>query len=225
MCGRYTLTKDLAFLQTRFAFEVPRHGNLGFELGYNIAPASDVLVVTERAGKRTGSMMRWGLVPSWAKTSKPKLAPSNARAENLADSKTFGDAFTARRCLILADAFYAWRKAANRMPVRILLKSKEPFAFAGLWEHWPVSGKPGEPFNSCTIITTTPNNLIAPIYGRMPVILPNEAEAIWLDSSLGSDEALGLLKPYTADAMTFYEVSPSVNNVRNNGPELLTPAY
>ena len=107
--------------------------------------------------------------------------------------------------------------------MRILLKSKEPFAFAGLWEHWPLPGKAGEPFNSCTIITTTPNELIEPIHDRMPVILSKDAEAMWLDPDVPQDAALSLLKPFPANSMMMYEVSSAVGNVRNKGPELIQP--
>lgn len=136
----------------------------------------------------------------------------------------FKNALRRRRCLVLADGFYEWRKLTDRRPVRITLASKEPFAFAGLWEHWlPRPGQQGEPIDSCTIITTTPNDLIAPIHDRMPVILSNEAESLWLDPHVEQEAALSLLRPYPADAMQMYEISPLVNRVRNKGAELVAP--
>ncbi|MSQ13669.1 MAG: SOS response-associated peptidase [Dehalococcoidia bacterium] len=224
MCGRYTLVMDLSSLLVRFSFEVPPGGNLDYQPGHNIAPTNNVLVVAERAWGRFASMMRWGLVPAWSQAPNPKIAPINAKAENVASSGMFKNALRRRRCLVLADGFYEWRKLTDRRPVRITLASKEPFAFAGLWERWqPKPGQQGEPIDSCTIITTTPNDLIAPIHDRMPVILPKEAESLWLDPHVEPEAALSLLKPYQAEAMQMYEVSPLVNSVRNNGPEVIEP--
>jgi putative SOS response-associated peptidase YedK len=224
MCGRYTLIADLSFLMDRFSFEVPPDGNLDYRPSYNIAPTHRVLVVFSGGRYRRPEMMRWGFVPAWSKEPRPKIQPINAKAETVQTSGMFKNALSRRRCLVLADSFYEWRKLTDRRPMRITLASGEPFAFAGLWEHWqPKPGQAGEPFDSCTIVTTTPNDLIAPIHDRMPVMLPKEAEGMWLDPALEPEAALTLLKPYPADAMKMYEVSLTVNSVRNNGPEVIEP--
>jgi len=220
MCGRYTLIADLSFLMDRF--EVPED-SLDYKPSYNIAPTDRVPVVFHDGRYRRAEMMRWGLVPYWSKEPRTRAPHINARAEGLQDSRMFGNAWQGRRrCLVPADSFYEWRTSADRGPFRITLASGEPFAFAGLWERWrPKAGQAGGPFSSMTIVTTGPNDLIVPIHDRMPVVLPREAEAMWLDPSVEPEAALTLLKPYPAEAMRMYAVSSLVNNVRNNGPELI----
>ena len=145
----------------------------------------------------------------------------NARAETVAEQPAFRDALRRRRCLVLADGFYEWQRIGGvKRPMRIILRTGEPFAFAGLWETWRNPG--GERIQSCTIVTTTANELLAPIHDRMPVILPRELEGLWLDGSVDSIEPLtATLIPYGADAMDAYAVSPLVNSAANDGPEVL----
>jgi putative SOS response-associated peptidase YedK len=167
--------------------------------------------------------MRWGLVPAWA--TDPKIGSSliNARAETLTRRTAFKDAFERRRCLVIADGFYEWRKlGAARTPLLIHLKSERSFGFAGLYETW--NPPLGQPLTTCTIVTTEPNELVQPIHNRMPVILPKEAEDLWLDSSLADHRRLlDLLQPYPADEMIAYEVSSLVNSVKNDSPECIEP--
>ena len=193
---------------------------------YNIAPTQDVLTVINEAGVRQTRMMRWGLIPFWARDTKIGYRMINARAETVADNRSFKNAFQQRRCLILADSFYEWRGTGkNKQPMRILLRSEESFAFAGIWETWRDESRPeAEPVSSCSIITTLPNSLVEPIHDRMPVMLPRDLEPDWLDPD---NQDTGLLRevllPYDPGLMKTYEVSTLVNSARNQGPELILP--
>ena len=213
MCGRYSLTADLAELAGRFEFDGDWDA---FERRYNIAPTQEVLTVVG-GEKRRGGFMRWGLIPHWAKDSKIGSRMINARAETVAEKPSFRTALRRRRCLVLADGFYEWQRVGkNKRPMRIVMRSGEPFAFAGLWETW--RDPEGTVIPSCTIITTTPNDLLKPIHNRMPVILPRDIEEFWLDDSVDDPAALtSVLTPYPDDAMEAYEVSSLVNSVANKG--------
>ena len=220
MCGRYSLVMDLSVLAQRFEFD---DAGLAAEPAYNIAPTQQALTVREGEDGREAAFMRWGLIPSWAKDSSIGARMINARAETLAEKPAFRTALRRRRCLVLADGFYEWQRVAGskvKRPMRIVLKTGEPFAFAGLWEEW--RNPEGIPIQSCTIITTSPNALLAPIHDRMPVILSRDAEPLWLDASVGDPGLLAnVLRPYSADAMDAYEVSPLVNSAANDTPEVL----
>ncbi|MCE2465027.1 MAG: SOS response-associated peptidase [Dehalococcoidia bacterium] len=200
MCGRYSLIADLRGLQTRFSFEEFQE----YAPYHNIAPTSRVLTV-RGSGPRQAEVMRWGLVPSWAKELSVGSRMFNARGETVAEKPAFRTALRRRRCLVLADAFYEWQKTRNgKRPIRISLASGEPFAFAGLWETWKDPSDTVIP--SCTIITTAPNDLISPIHDRMPVILPKEMEELWLDEEVQDPAVLtDLLRPYPADQMAVCE--------------------
>ena len=171
-------------------------------------------------------MMRWGVIPFWAKDTKAGSRMINARGETVADNRAFKNAFQKRRCLILADSFYEWKGTGkNKQPVSILLRSEEPFAFAGIWETRRDKSRPeAEPKLSCSIITTVPNLLVQPIHDRMPVMLPRELEPDWLDPD---NQDTGLLReillPYDPGLLNTYEVSTQVNSARNQGPELILP--
>ncbi len=220
MCGRYSLIADLQDLARQFEFDVA-----GFENAprYNVAPTQPVLTVTDREG-RQAEYMRWGLIPSWAKDASIGNRMINARGETVAQKPSFRNALQRRRCLVLADGFYEWQKVGKgKRPMRIVLKSGEPFAFAGLWESWRDSQ--GETIRSCTIVTTEANDLLRPIHERMPVILPRELEEFWLDGDVIDSAALTeVLAPYPEDPMEAFEVSTLVNKATNNGPELIVPA-
>jgi len=223
MCGRFTLTTDLSFLQTRFDLEV---ANLKLSPRYNIAPTQEVLTVVNHGSRNQGRTMRWGLVPFWAKDTTTGSRMINARAETIAENRVFRQVFPKQRCLVVADGFYEWKTTpTGKAPMRIVLKSGEPFAFAGLWSTWRSREKPdSEPLYSCTIITTVPNTLMAPIHNRMPVILSREAESLWLDPALtSSGELRELLIPYSPTEMTAYQVSTVVNSPRNNDPACIQP--
>ena len=167
--------------------------------------------------------MRWGLVPFWAKDTSIGYKMINARAETLADKPAFKHAFQRRRCLIPADSFFEWQGAVkNKRPMRIMLRSEEPFAFAGIWEAWKHKSNPdAAPLLSCSIITTVPNTLIEPIHNRMPVILPKELEQEWLNPGADAGALREMLLPYDPAQMKVYEVSPLINSPKHNGPEVL----
>ncbi|MXV79696.1 MAG: SOS response-associated peptidase [Chloroflexi bacterium] len=217
MCGRYSLTADPEELARRFEFAgdwtvlKPR---------YNVAPTQQVLAVVGGAERR-GGLMRWGLIPHWAKQRKSGRPLINARAETVAERPAFRAAFRRRRCLILADGFYEWQPTGGvKRPMRIVLDSEEPFAFAGLWSVW--IDPEGQRISSCAIITTKANDLLRPIHDRMPVILARDDEEFWLDPDVDDPGTLGsLLTPYDARAMEAYEVSPLVNAAANDGPEII----
>ena len=219
MCGRFTLTTKLDDLQARFGFEA---GDLETVPRYNVAPTDNVLTVVNR-GQVRAQMMRWGLVPFWAKDIKIGNRMINARAESAVEKSAFREAFQRRRCLVVADGFYEWKKEGKlRTPMRIVLGSHEPFGFAGLWETWKAPD--GELVKSCTIVTTVANSLLAPIHDRMPVILSREAEAGWLDTRVtDTAELRELLLPYPSSEMQVFQVSPAVNSVRNDTPDCISP--
>ena len=218
MCGRFTLTVDPSQLAAAFDLAAPPPPELVPR--YNIAPTQPVAVIANTEPRRI-ELFRWGLIPVWAKDAKIGNSLINARAETVAEKPAFRAAFKQRRCLVLADGFYEWRReAAGKTPMYIQLKDGRPFALAGLWETWQTPA--GETWQTCTVITTTPNRLMTPIHDRMPVILPPAAYAAWLTpGSLPAVEALALLQPYDPEAMTARPVSTRVNNPRVDAPDLL----
>ena len=220
MCGRYSLKADIAQLAMRFEFAADEAIH---EPAYNIAPTQQVLTVTND-GELRAEYMRWGLIPFWAKDAKIGYRMINARGETVAEKPSFRTALRKRRCLILADGFYEWQKLGGKQkrPMRIVLKSGEPFAFAGLWETW--KDPEGELIKSCTIITTAANDFLRPIHDRMPVILPRESESFWMDKDVEDPLALtSVIAPYPDDEMDAFEVSTLVNNTRNKGSEVIDP--
>ena len=219
MCGRYSLTSKLNNLQARFDFEA---GNLVYRSRYNVAPTQEVLAVVNDGRNRAG-FLRWGLVTSWAKDPRIGSRMINARAETVAEKPAFRQALRKRRCLVLADGFYEWKKEGGaKVPMYIASRSREPFGMAVLWETWKTPS--GEPLHSCTIITTSANSLMEPIHDRMPVILTQEAEAAWLDRGIDDPVALTrLLVPYPAPELEAYPVSTLVNSPSNDTPECLLP--
>ncbi|MFQ5407986.1 MAG: SOS response-associated peptidase [Anaerolineales bacterium] len=223
MCGRFVLAIDPAELQEAFAgVEMPPPEAL--QPRYNIAPTQPVAVIPNDGQHRLDFYV-WGLIPSWAKDPKIGNRMINARAETLAEKPSFRAAYKRRRCLIPASGFYEWRRAPGgktKTPMYIGLRSGAPFALAGLWESW--WSPEGDQVLSCTIITTSPNELLAPIHNRMPVILPAAGHDLWLDpGELAADRLQGLLQPYPADEMRAYAVSTAVNNPRNDTPECIQP--
>lgn len=200
---------------------------LNLQPRYNIAPTQDVVVV--RMGpedkRRELSMMRWGLVPPWAKDMAIGARLINARAETVAEKPSFRAAYRRQRCLIPADGFYEWQKRPGgaKQPYRITLKDQQPFAFAGLWERWDKASD-RRPVHSCVIITTEANDVLRPIHGRMPVILDAADHDTWLDAA-GHDgaEVAALLRPYPSDAIAAWPVGTYVNSAANDDPKCLEP--
>jgi len=200
MCGKFVLITDLKNIQKNFNIQ-----NVSYEHqpSWNIVPGQLIPAVIHHSGKNQLVCFRWGLIPSWSKD--PLIAGKliNARAETVDEKPSFRDAFKKRRCLIVADGFYEWKREGDKkMPLYYYLKSGRPFGFAGLYETWITPDK--KQINTCTIITTDANELIAPVHDRMPVILSNDQEKVWLGSNPSDVSALlSLLKPYPADEMNF----------------------
>lgn len=220
MCGRYSLAVDPAQLRARFPLGEslvagPPH--------YNITPTSEVVAVTtDREGNPRGEHLRWGLVPTWAEDTKTGFKMINARAETLADRPAYRRAFERFRCLIPADGFYEWQQIAGesrKQPFHITRADGELFAFAGLWSVWH-RGEPEE-LRSCTIITTAANATVAPVHDRMPVILPRDAERLWLAHDAPVDELQALLRGLPSEELALRPVGPAVNDARYDGPECL----
>lgn len=221
MCGRFTLTVDADTIHDTFPWlDVPAN----LTPRYNIAPTQPVAVVPNN-GKNHLDAFVWGLIPTWAKDPSIGNKLINARGETLAEKPSFRSAYKRRRCLILADGFYEWVKQPGqkaKTPHYIQLESKEPFAFAGLWEIWHAPD--GTEVYSTTIITTEPNDLIARLHNRMPVILPPAAYEQWLDpAEQPADKLQPLIRPYPASEMMHYPVSTLVNSPFNDVPETIQP--
>lgn len=218
MCGRFSLSADPGTLFEEFGLHPPAD----WRPRYNVAPTQDVLVVASgREGPCMG-MLRWGLVPHWAKDASGGSRMINARAETVAKLPAFREAVRRRRCLVLADGFYEWiGKGKPRQPVRIRLGSGRPFALAGLWERW--RGADGEPLASCAIVTTEACPVLAPVHDRMPVILSHGAREAWLARDAAPDALRALLRPYPDDDLVWHPVSPVVNSPANDLPECLVP--
>jgi putative SOS response-associated peptidase YedK len=218
MCGRFTLTHDINAIAQ--AFNVPVPPSLQTGARYNIAPTQNIVTVMND-GSTHLDLLRWGLIPSWAKEESIGSKMINARAETLAEKPSFKRLLRSRRCLVVADGFYEWKKEpGGKTPMYITLQDGDLFAFAGLWDTWKNADE--EQIRTCTIITTGPNELMAPIHNRMPAILTPEARDAWLDSTLHDEHALvPLLSSYSADAMKARPVSRLVNNPQYDSAELI----
>lgn len=224
MCGRYVAATSADDLAAYFDAELTDERLL--EPSWNVAPTDDVPVVLVRDGTRHLDLLHWGLVPGWADSPKVGIRMINARAETLATKGAFKHAFARRRCLVSADGFYEWRHDGSKakQPFFIHATDGRPLAFAGLWERWQPQDQPGERLRSTTVVTTTPNDLMATLHDRMPVILAAEAWEEWLDPANDDlDDLASLLVPCADDELTMHPVSRDVGNVRNQGPQLVEP--
>ena len=226
MCGRFTNRFTWKELHERLdLIGTP----LNLRPRYNVAPSQDVAAVRASNGGRTLAMLRWGLIPGWAKDPAIGHKLINARSETAAEKPSFRSAFRHRRCLIPADGFYEWqRRGGTRQPWLFGLRDGAPMIFAGLWERWTVpegaaltgslaERNPGDAVETCTILTTAANETVAPVHGRMPVILAPDAWDVWL---AGEAVPLG---PYPADAMMAHPVSTHVNRPANDDPRCVEP--
>lgn len=214
MCGRYNLRSMPADVAALLGVDMP-----DYRPRYNISPTQLVIAVRQPEKRREAATFRWGMIPPWSKD--PKSGPPliNARSETVREKPTFRAAFKKRRCLIPLDGFYEWKRdGKEKQPFNITMRDKKPFALAGLWECWNGDGKSIE---SCAIVTTTANELMATIHDRMPVIVHPADFDEWLAGD--PDEAAALMRPFEAEAMTAYPVSSIVNNARNEVPECVTP--
>lgn len=224
MCGRFTLLAPGEAIAD--LFDLPEAPPVPPR--YNIAPTQPVVAVrtVSKSGEppaRELAFFHWGLIPRWAKDPKIGSRMINARSETAAEKPSFRVAMKYRRCLVPADGFYEWQKLnGEKQPVRIQMKDGGPFAIAGLWEHW--QSKEGSEIESCTLLTTGPNELLEPVHNRMPVIIAPKDFDLWLDpAAQHAGEVQHLLRPYPAEEMTFYQVSTHVNNPRNEDPSCIVP--
>ena len=219
MCGRFTQQRPASELAEIFGAE-PLSDDPGGH--YNLAPTDEALVVVQREDRRALTAYRWGLIPHWAKEAKVGSRMFNARAETITTSPAFRDAFTRKRCLVPVDSFYEWKREGTlRQPYRVVRRDGRPLALAGLWAGWrdPATETVRRTF---TIITTTPNEALADLHDRMPVVVAEDAWGRWLDPAPADPaELLGLLVPNEAVDLQIYAVDRSVNDVRRDGPELI----
>jgi putative SOS response-associated peptidase YedK len=213
MCGRFAQKSPRAKITKKFKVEeVPPLAER-----YNVAPAQAVLAVRETSGVREATFFKWGLVPSWAKDPGIGNKLINARSETVTEKPSFRGAFARRRVLVPADGFFEWsRRGDSKRPFYFHMRDGEPFAIAGLWERWEGEGGPLE---TCTLLTTEANELLAPYHDRMPVILRPEDYDLWLGVGAASpNQLIPLLRPYPHEEMSAYEVSSLVNSPLNNSP-------
>lgn len=218
MCGRYTLSDPGTLLQE---MNVDAQGG-ELTARFNIAPTQAVPAIRQDGeGSRVLSFLRWGLIPFWAKDLSIGNRMINARSETAAEKPSFRHAIKRRRCLLVTDGFYEWKKVQDgKQPIHIHRPDRRAFVFAGLWETWD---RGTEPIESCTILTTRANDQVAQVHDRMPVILDGEARDFWLDPSVQDPSAFEpLFEPYTGE-LTFTAVSRLVNNPRNDSPQCLEP--
>lgn len=209
MCGAYSLSTDFGKLTKRFKAKPPK---VSYPKRYNIRPSQPLVTILNTDPEQM-VLAEWGITPFWDKTGKKQII--NARKDSL-EKPTFKQSFLERRCLILADGFYEWKaeSSKSKTPYRFILKSEEPFAFAGIWQE-------SEDEPEAVIITTDPNKLVESIHNRMPAILKPETEHEWLNPDLTPEQALELLQPYPEKEMQNYIVSPKVNLPKNDSPEII----
>ena len=218
MCGRFTITLEAADLQQDLGVaEMPGD----WLPRYNVAPTQAVAAVLD-AGTRRGEWLRWGLIPSWAKDPTIGSRLINARSETITEKPSFRSAFTRRRCLILADGFYEWKRQPGQkgptQPFYFRRADRKPFAFAGLWEIWKPAD--GDFIRSCTIITCAANAVVSPVHERMPVILSGDMMWKWLEPA-SPETLVGFLQPYPAQWMAAYPISKAVNDASRESPDLV----
>jgi putative SOS response-associated peptidase YedK len=215
MCGRFT--NQITWRELVELYLIHDQPALNLRPRYNVAPSQDIPIVRPADDGREVAIARWGLVPFWAKDLKVGYKMINAKAETVDEKPSFRNAFKARRCLIPADGFYEWKKlkGGDKQPYRLCLKDRKPFAFAGLWE---TNDK--LEVTSCSIITTTPNEVAGAIHDRMPVILDPEDYEAWLSNDTPANDAKALLTPYAGE-MIAYPVTRDVGSPKNDGPELI----
>ena len=217
MCGRFTQRQPAPVIAQEFQVdEVP-----SVEARYNIAPTQTVLSIHQGADGREAKLLKWGLIPSWAKDPSIGAKLINARSETVAEKPSFREAFKKRRCLVPADGFYEWQRTGDRkQPYFFRMRDDRLFGFAGLWERW--KDEEGKVVETCSILTTEANELLQPIHDRMPVILHAEDYDLWLDEDARKQNLrTELLRPFPASAMVAYPVGALVNNPRSQGAGLI----
>jgi putative SOS response-associated peptidase YedK len=217
MCGRYSFILEDEMIKERFGVTVR---SAIYKARYNCAPTQKLAVISnENPGEL--SLYRWGLIPFWAKDSSIGNKLINAKSETILEKPSFKNSFRSKRCLVLSDGFYEWRKGPVKTPFRIMRRDGSAFAMAGIWDKW--INPEGEEIRSFSILTTTPNSLMEKIHDRMPVILDRELEKRWIENS-PAESLLEMLKPCEASSLVAYPVSDLVNSPRYDSPDILEPA-
>ena len=220
MCGRFVIFRDFEQIELFFPIDTTA---VELRPNYNIAPTHEIPAIVNHGGNNEMVLFHWGLIPFWAKDRSIGYRMINARSETVATKPAFRNAFKARRCLILADGFYEWKKIkGKKQPMLITLSDGSPLAFAGIWETWQPKESELGPIKSCAILTTAACDVLAEIHHRMPVILHKDAWQAWLDPENKDVNGLQrLMAENTLTEFTFHPVSTQVNSVRNNYPELI----
>lgn len=224
MCGRFTIISDPVAYQIEFDFKMGAESKANWKARFNVAPSQPIPVVQQKE-ERTLSLMQWGLIPNWPSNRDGKFNLINVRSETVREKAYFkGLVEKEKRCLILADGFYEWQKPpvkkSPKIPYYFQRKDGRPFAFAGVWEN---SLTPDDQkINTCAIITCPPNDLVAPIHNRMPVMLDPASGLKWLGQT-SLEQLLSMLKPFPADEMQTFPVSRLVNNPRSDDPACIQP--
>lgn len=227
MCGRAYETYSEEELYVRYLNEKFKRNPLGIKNNFNFAPTQMSPVLIVKDGQRQFELMRWGLVPSWAKDVKSasKYSLINARAEEIEEKRSYKNAFKKRRCILPLSGFFEWKSEGKgpKRPFAIRLRSKEIMSVAGIWESWK-NETSGEVIDSFSIVTVAANDFMSKIHNRMPVILPRESESAWLDPDTeDAAELHRLLTPCPSEWLEGYEVSVLVNSPKNNVVEVLAP--
>lgn len=215
MCGRFSIATEARMLAERFSASLPKDP---IPQRFNAAPSQELPVILNQSPHQI-SLVTWGLIPHWARATSKMKAQINARVESAQDKPMFREAFRRKHCLVLADGFYEWKKiSGTKVPYRIVLKNNEPFAFAGIWDEF--KNADGNVYKTFAILTTEADAVVAPIHNRMPIILKKDKEQEWL---LGLEDASSTLKPIASEFLEAYEVSPLINNTRNDNPRVIEP--
>ncbi|MFQ3543969.1 SOS response-associated peptidase [Halobacillus rhizosphaerae] len=217
MCGRYTLLEEEAEIVEEFDLDTVIRD---YEPRYNIAPGQKVLAIINDGKQKRAGYMYWGLVPSWAKDPKIGYKMINAKSETAHEKPSFKRLLSSKRCLIVADSFYEWKKTeSGKQPLRISSRNRKLFAFAGLWDHWKQDEE--ERF-TCTILTKEANDFMSEIHSRMPVILPKDFEERWIEPvKWNAEEAHDFIEQLNMEDLQAYQVSQYVNSAKHTGPECI----
>ncbi len=219
MCGRFSFAVIAEMIEEHFHIRVDTNT---YKPSYNCAPTQKLAVISNQNPDEL-SFYRWGLIPFWAKDKSFGNKLINAKAETIDQKPSFKNSFMRKRCLVLSDGFYEWKKISSKekIPYRIIMKNGSPFAMAGIWDSW--KDESGETIDSFAIITTEPNELMKNIHTRMPVIFKPGEERIWIEEH--NPEILkSLLKPIESDFLTAYRVSKLINSPANDSPEVFIRA-
>ncbi len=224
MCGRVTLTLDKQTVLDILGdvFNVSNTPTLSTLPNYNIAPSQNLLSIIDTGKAYHAGELKWGFVPSWAKDESIGYSLINARSETVESKTTFKESFSSKRCILLADSFYEWKREKTKRPFRFQLTDQSLIPFAGIYSSY--TRDDGSKLYTCSILTCEQNQLMAKVHTRMPVILNPATTKLWLNKTTSLPELKDLCVPYTSDNMSMYEVSPFVNSVKHNSIECIKPA-